>query len=761
MSPERRFAPRCLSPERRALALVAAGFLAGHLAFLPTTLEDIDSVNFALGVREFRVVDHQPHPPGYPLFTALGKAAHALPAVPGFDGAARPARELAIWGALLGSAAAWPLYYLFLAIDGDRRRSLLATLVTLTSPIVWMTASRPMSDVPGWALATLAQACLAIAWLRQGSGIPAGSHVPWLVAGGVVGGLSIGLRSQNAWLTVPLLLVVIATGLLVRRSRGTLASLAGFGLAVCAWLVPLIVASGGLRPYLGALGEQAGDDIAGVPMLLLQRTARGLAFGLLHSFVDPWAAWSLAALVLALAAAGFLAVLSSSRRALVPIVAAWLPYAVFHLLFQETITTRYALPLVPPVAYLAVRGLAIAGPRVTMAVSIAIAATALVITLPAQRAYARDGAPVFRAMRDIAQQRAPHQLAMHHMVARALRGEPAAERMLPAPLRHEWLEVVRYWRGGGRAPVWFLSAPWRTDVMLFDPASRRTRGDYRWTFDADRFLGGVRPTDTTWYELREPGWMAGEGWALTPETAGVATRDRRGPARGGIEAWVRRRNEPALLLVGGRNLGQPGQPDVRFELRIDGRPWQHWTVPPGFFLREWTVPAGLLAGSDRFARLTISASADPAGDVLAAVEQFDLQPIGNIVVGFDRGWYEMEHDASKRLSWRWAGERADMRVHTGGHDVSVTLRGESPLRYFDASPEVTWRAGDRVLARTSPGADFSWTVRIPAGVLAADGDMLTLATSRTFSPAERGESSDPRRLGLRIYSVDVQRTSVR
>ncbi len=36
------------------------------------------------------------------------------------------------------------------------------------------------------------------------------------------------------------------------------------------------------------------------------------------------------------------------------IIVAFAPYAVFHLLFQETVTTRYALPLVPALAYLAV-----------------------------------------------------------------------------------------------------------------------------------------------------------------------------------------------------------------------------------------------------------------------------------------------------------------------------------------------------------------------------------------------------------------------
>ncbi|MEZ5421401.1 MAG: hypothetical protein R2708_29235, partial [Vicinamibacterales bacterium] len=61
-----------------AVLLVAAGVAAGHVASLPTTLEDIDSVNFALGVRDFDPGQHRPHPPGYPVYIALGKAATAV-----------------------------------------------------------------------------------------------------------------------------------------------------------------------------------------------------------------------------------------------------------------------------------------------------------------------------------------------------------------------------------------------------------------------------------------------------------------------------------------------------------------------------------------------------------------------------------------------------------------------------------------------------------------------------------------------------------
>ena len=53
------------------LALI---FLALHLPYLPASLEDLDSVNFALGVRHYDVAQHQPHPPGYPLFILIAKA---------------------------------------------------------------------------------------------------------------------------------------------------------------------------------------------------------------------------------------------------------------------------------------------------------------------------------------------------------------------------------------------------------------------------------------------------------------------------------------------------------------------------------------------------------------------------------------------------------------------------------------------------------------------------------------------------------------
>ena len=62
---------------RWSLAALALVFALAHAPFLATSLEDIDSVNFALGVRRFSVAEHRPHPPGYPVYIAMGKAAVA------------------------------------------------------------------------------------------------------------------------------------------------------------------------------------------------------------------------------------------------------------------------------------------------------------------------------------------------------------------------------------------------------------------------------------------------------------------------------------------------------------------------------------------------------------------------------------------------------------------------------------------------------------------------------------------------------------
>jgi hypothetical protein len=170
-------------------------------------------------------------------------------------------------------------------------------------------------------------------------------------------GLAIGLRTQTAWLTLPLLLLVIAD----RAGRAAAAAIVGsavtFTAGVLCWAVPLVVASGGPAAYWQAIASQAGEDLEGVDMLLTStRPLWRLATNLLQTFVLPWGPLPLAIAVLTLAALGIIVLMKRDRRGLILLAGAAAPYVIFHLVWQENVTTRYALPIVPPIALLAAIG---------------------------------------------------------------------------------------------------------------------------------------------------------------------------------------------------------------------------------------------------------------------------------------------------------------------------------------------------------------------------------------------------------------------
>ncbi len=342
--------------------VIAALYLAAHIPFLAPSLEDIDSINFALGLRHFDPALHQPHPPGYPVYMLLGHI--SLPIVErvtSTTGAPAEAKALAIWSAIGGAGGIIGAWLLFVALAQRARPNSLevgswqlgvawAPLLLAASPVFWMTGLRPMSDMPGLALTIGAQA------LMLGS-------AP--VAGALLAGIATGIRVQSAVLTLPVLALVMFE----KRPPSPAASaglraiklLGGFVVGCLAWGVPLVIASGGVNAYLAALNTQAVEDFSWVDMLWSNPTPRHIAIGLYQVLVLPWASIPLAVAVGVAVAIGLLVTLLREARVLVMLGVAFLPYFVFHLLFQQLDTVRYALPLVIPVAWLAARAFALAG----------------------------------------------------------------------------------------------------------------------------------------------------------------------------------------------------------------------------------------------------------------------------------------------------------------------------------------------------------------------------------------------------------------
>jgi len=768
---------------RWPLAGLALVFALAHGPFLATSLEDIDSVNFALGLRHFDVAEHRPHPPGYPVYVAAGRVAvGVLSTVAQASESALDARALGLLSLIAGLGAIPLLYRIYACLGADdpsddaerlavpwRRLdlgALGAAAITVSSPLFSYMAVRPMSDLPGLAAALAAQACLVLAWWRQSPG-PDGRVRPapavtaasgrMIVAGALLAGFAVGVRTQTLWFTAPLLLVVLAD----RTGRGVLGAIVGslmtFTIGCLAWGVPLLVASGGLTRYLVALGTQAGEDFMGGEMLYQQPTPRAAAAALLRTFVHPWDSPTLATVVLALAAFGLVQMAMRERRSLTALVALSAPYLTFHLVFQDTAFVRYALPIVPVVAFLAMRGVVLASEAAVPVVAAVVSVWAMVVAGPVLSAYAATPSPTARvlgAMAAEARTAAPAALGMHQTFRRPLEAETFNfGPQLASPPRREWLEVARYWRDGHPGPLWFLADPVRTDLALVDPLSRRDVTDIAWPIVARPAFGGMRPSAVRWYKLSVPGWFAEEGWSLTPEVAGTARLTGRGPDIAPITAWVRRRPGATRLLIGGRNLGAATAPAVRLAVGIDDRPLETWEAPPGFFLRVIDVPAGRLSGDGEWAHLTVgSVPATGGRPVATAIEQFDLQDPGTLMWGYADGWHEAEYTPETGV-WRWTSARSVIQVEGATGPLRAVFSIESPLRNFDDAPRVRVMAGDRELASSSVASGLEWAIDVPADAIRASGGRLTIETDRTFVPAERGGPADERRLGLRIFGV--------
>ena len=734
---------------RHYTAVLAVIFLALHLPFLPKSLEDLDSINFALGLRQFDVARHQPHPPGYPVYIAIGKLVHA--AVPS------EATVLSLIAIVAGALGVFALVALFARIDPalPRRWSMAAALMTVTAPLYWLTAARPLSDVPGLAASVAVQAFTLAA-----------TGAPRVLAAGLFAGLATGLRSQSAWLTVPLLLFVVARQATAKRARIRVAAVAGFVAGLLVWAVPLVMLSGGPRTYWRALFEQGAEDLSGVQMLWTTRTARQLALSAYYAFVAPWALWQIAAGVLLCAASGLALMYWRTRTSLAILAVAFVPYLVFDVWFQETVTTRYALPLVPPIAYLAVRAAAALPLNLGMTIAVGAALVNTLIAGFAVRGYSLLKAPAFRMLDEMAAAAAVRHtssrrpvLGMHRREDLDLRKPiqwvgadmPAFARRLPAPPRHEWLELVKYWNEGGRDPVWFVADPHRTDLALIDRPSARSR-NYAWPLNDLVPMGGVRPNEMDWHVWEPPGWYLGQGWSLTPETAGVVMEDCRDPAVVPAEGWIRRRREGVTLMLAGRNLAADGSP-ARVTMVLDEHPIGEFVAAAGFFFHMARMPMGSLDGLGDYARLSLSA--DRRG---VSIEQFDAQSADRVVYGFGDGWHEREYNPSTGRMWRWMSERGVIHVRGEGHALRFILNGITET--FSRPTRIRLRVGDRVIGEWTVGPRFAVDAVIPAALQTGDDTIIVVDTDQVFVPAERSRrTQDRRHLSLRVYDCQLRPVS--
>lgn len=752
---------------RGLLAVAGVVVALTHVAALPQTLEDLDSVNFALGVETFDVSQHRPHPPGYPLYIAAAKASDAVvhATFPSWSRDRRAAVGLAVWSIAAAVGALWLMTALWTAIGLTPTQAVLAAILTTVSPLFWLTASRPLTDMPGFVMAVAVQAALfqGLRTARQDSEAPVPSLWWW---GAFGAGLAIGVRTQTMWLTGPLLCWCAGELAGTGRWRAALQLMGTAAVGVLVWLIPMIVVSGGWTSYIAALGNQGAEDFIGVEMLATRPSWALFVEALVRTFHTPWLQETLGTVVLVLATLGAVRLLSRSRRVLALMLLAFWPYCVFHLTFQETATIRYSLPLVAPVAALAIIALAALARPVAIGATAVLTAAALWVATPPLLAYGAAGAPIFRAFDELAAATSdsvtPTVLGLHRRIASEARQVLVWERegipftRLATERGAEVLEVVNHWRTGATDPMWFLANPARRDLAMIDARARTLHARYRWHPDTRTLVALARPADVDAWIIVPPRWMLGRGWAVTPEIGGVTSALGLGPHRAPALAYLRREDAPLRVVIGGRHLGADGTEPVTLIAELDGRVVARWTTSSSrrVFQERIDLPTGVPPGEGAYATLAVRVASDhrtpPVG-----LEFFDAATAADVLWTFDDGWHEPELEPASGLGWRWMEQAAAIHVIAPPRDLTLTISGESPVKYFGHGVELVVRAGAVELARRTLASDFTEVITVPAAVLGPAGERITFEAGESYVPAERGQGADRRQLALRIFEMSL------
>ncbi len=193
-------------------------------------LDEIDSVNFAQGVRHFDVWNHQPQPPGYPLYIALGKLAVIL-----FG--ATPELSLHLVSAIGGGLfiAAW---FLIIRAQFTERLAWWVTSCLAVMPGVWMTTTKVLSD--SLAAGLLSAEILAAIYVSKGR------SRAYLFATALLGAAAAGARPQ----LILVVFIILAIALRQRRP-GTYMSIFAWSTLVAGsllWLIPMWYTQWRLRP---------------------------------------------------------------------------------------------------------------------------------------------------------------------------------------------------------------------------------------------------------------------------------------------------------------------------------------------------------------------------------------------------------------------------------------------------------------------------------------------------------------------------------
>lgn len=409
-----------MTPLQKKIVITLSALIAlTRLLAVARTLFDWDEALFSLGIREYDVARHHPHPPGYPLFIAAGKLLHLL----GLD--EFHALQVVV---VAGAMALFPaLFWLAREAGFGFTTALCGAGIYCFLPNVWVYGGTAFSDVPALALTFAACALL----LRGRSderayvagavllGVAAGIRTPSLLIGAVPALLATWHRLRaRSWAAVALAMI---SGALIAGSSYT-------GAALASTSVP---------EYRAAVEGQAKwvrevDSWRNPGRGSLANAAKTFLLSPIGNFaVLPFLAFcAIVSLVVA-----------AVRRRVPPLLflATFAPLAVASWLnFDLQAASRYALAYMPIHAMGAADAFRVVGRKrpVQIALSVGLVVVTIVWTWPALRLMRSSDAPPVAALQWVARNvRTTEQVYVHNSY------RPHAQLLLPQHRVTLWQET--------------------------------------------------------------------------------------------------------------------------------------------------------------------------------------------------------------------------------------------------------------------------------------------------------------------------------
>ena len=217
---------------RTSAAFLFLASFALYFIMRSPVLDEHDSVQLAMGVLDFNMWKHQPHPPGYPLLIFLGWIGEKVFGV-GPDLSLHFAS--AVGGALF--IAAW---FLIVRLQFNERFAWWIAVCLIITPAIWMTATKVLTDSLAAGLIS-AEILAAVCFLQRRR--PAA-----LASAALLGAAAAGARPQ----LILVVLVILITALWRSRAGMKMSILAlGVLLGGCLlWLLPMSYLQWRLKPEM-------------------------------------------------------------------------------------------------------------------------------------------------------------------------------------------------------------------------------------------------------------------------------------------------------------------------------------------------------------------------------------------------------------------------------------------------------------------------------------------------------------------------------